>query len=72
MGQAHGHGIETNPDGSIRHDGEWQYDTPIRRWSYVRIRLSRNPGSLDERITDCSARLVLGNEHNVSDMHGSQ
>ena len=30
MGQAHGHGKETNPDGSTRHDGEWSFDTPLR------------------------------------------
>jgi hypothetical protein len=29
-GQAHGHGKETNPDGSIRHDGEWHFDRPVR------------------------------------------
>ena len=30
MGQAHGQGKETNPDGTVRHDGLWQYDTPVR------------------------------------------
>jgi hypothetical protein len=29
-GQAHGQGKETNPDGTIRHDGEWQHDSPLR------------------------------------------
>jgi hypothetical protein len=29
-GQAHGKGREVNPDGTVRHDGEWQYDTPVR------------------------------------------
>ena len=28
-GQAHGKGIETNPDGTVRHDGNWQYDNPV-------------------------------------------
>jgi hypothetical protein len=31
MGQAHGRGKETNPDGTIRHDGVWSYDTPVRK-----------------------------------------
>ena len=30
MGQAHGQGKEVNPDGSVRHDGEWKYDVPVR------------------------------------------
>lgn len=29
-GQAHGPGKEINPDGSVRHDGEWSYDRPVR------------------------------------------
>lgn len=29
MGKAHGQGIETNPDGSTRHEGLWRYDDPI-------------------------------------------
>jgi MORN repeat len=31
MGQAHGQGKEINPDGSIRHEGLWSYDRPIRQ-----------------------------------------
>lgn len=31
MGKAHGKGIEHRPDGTIRHDGEWKKDRPIRR-----------------------------------------
>jgi hypothetical protein len=31
MGQAHGNGKETNPDGSVRHDGHWSYDAPVRK-----------------------------------------
>jgi hypothetical protein len=30
MGKAHGKGKEVNPDGSIRHEGVWSYDKPIR------------------------------------------
>ena len=30
-GQAHGHGIEVRADGSIRHDGEWKHDRPVRK-----------------------------------------
>ena len=30
-GKAHGYGVEMRPDGSIRHDGEWQNDNPIRK-----------------------------------------
>lgn len=30
MGQAHGNGKEVNPDGTVRHDGEWQFDAPVR------------------------------------------
>jgi hypothetical protein len=30
-GQAHGQGRETNPDGTVRHDGLWEYDSPRRR-----------------------------------------
>ena len=29
-GRAHGYGKETRPDGTIRHDGEWKNDRPIR------------------------------------------
>lgn len=29
-GKAHGSGIEIRPDGSIRHDGKWENDKPIR------------------------------------------
>ena len=29
-GQAHGKGKEIRPDGSIRHDGQWENDKPIR------------------------------------------
>jgi hypothetical protein len=29
-GQAHGKGREVNPDGTVRHDGEWHYDIPVR------------------------------------------
>lgn len=28
-GKAHGYGTETRPDGSIRHDGKWENDSPI-------------------------------------------
>jgi hypothetical protein len=34
-GQAHGNGKETNPDGTIRHDGDWQYDSPNRQLAVV-------------------------------------
>eukprot|EP00537_Pseudo-nitzschia_pungens_P005892 CAMPEP_0172359004 /NCGR_PEP_ID=MMETSP1060-20121228/3247_1 /TAXON_ID=37318 /ORGANISM="Pseudo-nitzschia pungens, Strain cf. cingulata" /LENGTH=83 /DNA_ID=CAMNT_0013080453 /DNA_START=310 /DNA_END=561 /DNA_ORIENTATION=- len=27
-GKAHGHGIETRADGSLRHDGQWEDDFP--------------------------------------------
>jgi MORN repeat len=30
MGRAHGHGKEINPDGSIRHDGLWSSDMPVK------------------------------------------
>lgn len=30
QGQAHGRGREINPDGTVRHDGEWKYDQPVR------------------------------------------
>lgn len=29
-GMAHGKGVETNPDGSVRHDGQWVKDEPVR------------------------------------------
>jgi hypothetical protein len=29
-GMAHGHGTETYPNGSIRHEGEWMDDEPVR------------------------------------------
>jgi hypothetical protein len=29
-GKAHGYGIEIRPDGTVRHDGEWSEDTPVR------------------------------------------
>ena len=29
-GKAHGQGIEIRPDGSVRHDGQWENDKPIR------------------------------------------
>jgi hypothetical protein len=29
-GRAHGYGKETRPDGTIRHDGEWKNDRPVR------------------------------------------
>jgi MORN repeat len=29
-GKAHGYGVEHRPDGSIRHEGEWKKDRPIR------------------------------------------
>lgn len=32
-GQAHGFGKEVNPDGSIRHEGEWSFDRPVRSTS---------------------------------------
>jgi len=28
-GKAHGYGTENRPDGSIRHDGQWEFDRPI-------------------------------------------
>jgi hypothetical protein len=31
MGQAHGYGKETNPNGSVRHDGQWNQDQPVRK-----------------------------------------
>jgi hypothetical protein len=30
MGQAHGQGKEMNPNGSIRHEGIWSYDVPVK------------------------------------------
>lgn len=30
-GRAHGYGVEVRADGSIRHDGEWRYDKPVRK-----------------------------------------
>jgi hypothetical protein len=30
-GKAHGYGIERRPDGSVRHDGQWENDKPIRK-----------------------------------------
>jgi hypothetical protein len=30
MGKAHGYGIEYRKDGTLRHDGEWRYDEPVR------------------------------------------
>lgn len=29
-GRANGYGVETRPNGTIRHDGEWKEDRPIR------------------------------------------
>lgn len=29
-GRANGYGVETRPNGTIRHDGEWKDDRPIR------------------------------------------
>jgi hypothetical protein len=29
-GKAHGYGVEHRPDGSIRHEGEWKKDRPVR------------------------------------------
>ena len=29
-GHAHGYGIELRPDGSVRHDGEWKSDRPVK------------------------------------------
>lgn len=29
-GRANGYGVETRPNGTIRHDGEWRDDRPIR------------------------------------------
>ena len=29
-GKADGYGIEVRPNGSVRHDGEWREDVPIR------------------------------------------
>jgi len=29
-GHAHGYGVEVRPDGTIRHEGEWKKDRPIR------------------------------------------
>lgn len=29
-GKASGYGVEIRPDGSIRHDGQWEDDKPIR------------------------------------------
>lgn len=28
-GMAHGKGVETNPDGDVRHDGQWFEDEPV-------------------------------------------
>jgi hypothetical protein len=30
MGKAHGYGIEYRKDGTLRHDGEWRADEPVR------------------------------------------
>lgn len=30
IGKAHGYGIEYRKDGTLRHDGEWNYDVPVR------------------------------------------
>ena len=32
-GRAHGYGRETRPDNSVRHDGEWKNDRPVRKKS---------------------------------------
>ena len=28
-GKKHGYGVENRPDGSVRHDGQWENDKPI-------------------------------------------
>lgn len=30
QGHAHGYGVELRPNGSVRHDGEWRKDRPVR------------------------------------------
>lgn len=29
-GKASGYGVEIRPDGSVRHDGQWEDDKPLR------------------------------------------
>ena len=36
FGQAQGHGVEHRPDGSIRHEGEWRNDRPLRQKHHPR------------------------------------
>jgi hypothetical protein len=36
LGHAEGYGVEMRPDGSIRHDGEWLQDKPVRNGKEVK------------------------------------
>jgi len=44
-GKAHGEGVEVRPDGSIRHDGVWENDAPVRPNKHHR----KNSGSGNKR-----------------------
>ncbi|GKY91094.1 hypothetical protein MPSEU_000082200 [Mayamaea pseudoterrestris] len=37
-GHAHGYGVEVRPDGTIRHDGEWKSDRPVRNGKELKER----------------------------------
>ncbi|CAB9510688.1 MORN repeat protein [Seminavis robusta] len=67
-GQAHGHGVEVNPDGTIRHDGEWKNGTPLDR--------NGNPLPDSEEEEEEPPKqpelLVVQNQVNVRDANGLQ
>ena len=51
-GHAHGYGVEVRPDGSIRHDGEWKCDRPVRNGKELKERNVQEPARRKNKIPE--------------------
>ena len=51
-GHAHGYGVEVRPDGSIRHDGEWKCDRPVRNGKELKERNTQEPSRRKNKIPE--------------------
>lgn len=61
-GYAHGYGVEMRADGSIRHDGEWKRDKPIRKNKYD----SRRGNSLQKTKDNADRYTVVYTKEQVA------
>ena len=63
-GMAHGQGIETRPDGTIRHEGRWEHDRPIRNQESVEKTAMKRGGN-DVEISEQDVHLKEGSHQNT-------